>query len=443
MNNKLKGLFWFCQDLRVEDNYALLHAVEESESLHCFYSFNPKLLQPKNFNITSISDRRINFTIETVADLKEQLTEIGLNFSAYYDCPFRVIEQFIKAHQINVIYRSKNNSYYENYIWQKLQNRHPSVKFAQIDSDTLFDENELPFAVDELPSSFSQFRKQVEDIDINIKNCTFYKIPDNYKQSYWDPSIDSLSSSPKRLESTFIGGTTAGKKHLSSYFNSNSPSSYKNNRNQLDGWNNSTKFSPWLANGSLSVRTTALNLKRYESEVEFNDSTYWIGFELLWREYFHWYSKKHAGKLFSFKGIKGKSSHACFYPERYQMWINGNTPFPIVNACMQQLNATGYMSNRGRQIVASCFINELQLDWRYGAAYFEKQLIDYDVAVNWGNWQYLAGVGADPRAKRHFNLDKQTQQFDPNGNFISKWLGDSINKTPKQLDSYDMVDWPI
>ncbi len=94
---------------------------------------------------------------------------------------------------------------------------------------------------------------------------------------------------------------------------------------------------------------------------------------------------------------------------------------------MNQLKQTGYMSNRGRQIVASCFIHELGLDWRYGATYFEQHLIDYDVASNWGNWQYLAGVGADPRGCRQFNLSKQTQQYDPNAEFIDKWQGRHVS----------------
>jgi len=107
---------------------------------------------------------------------------------------------------------------------------------------------------------------------------------------------------------------------------------------------------------------------------------------------------------------------------------------------MKQLNATGYMSNRGRQLVASCFVHELNLDWRYGAAYMEQQLIDFDVASNWGNWQYLAGVGADPRGHRRFDLEKQTQTYDPNGLFIKHWGGD---QHLEQLDSRDTVDWPI
>jgi deoxyribodipyrimidine photo-lyase len=96
-------------------------------------------------------------------------------------------------------------------------------------------------------------------------------------------------------------------------------------------------------------------------------------------------------------GIKRLSPLTSYYPERFQKWINGSTPYPLVNACMNELRETGDLSNRGRQIVASCLVNELGMDWRYGAAYFERVLIDYDVASNWGNWQYLAGVGADPR----------------------------------------------
>lgn len=97
------------------------------------------------------------------------------------------------------------------------------------------------------------------------------------------------------------------------------------------------------------------------------------------------------------------------------------------------------MSNRGRQLVASCFVHELELDWRYGAAFFEQQLIDYDVASNWGNWQYLAGVGADPRGHRRFDLQKQAHQYDPDGEFIKRWNG-NVEST---LDWIDAADWPV
>jgi deoxyribodipyrimidine photo-lyase len=107
---------------------------------------------------------------------------------------------------------------------------------------------------------------------------------------------------------------------------------------------------------------------------------------------------------------------------------------------MHQLVASGWMSNRGRQIAASCLVNELGGDWRYGAAFFEKHLVDYDVASNYGNWQYLAGVGCDPRGGRHFNLGTQAQTHDPDGLFTRSWDG---FRPPQPLYVTDAADWPI
>lgn len=124
--------------------------------------------------------------------------------------------------------------------------------------------------------------------------------------------------------------------------------------------------------------------------------------------------------------------------ELFKQWCSGDTDYPIVNAIMKQLNTTGYISNRGRQVVASCFVNELGLDWRYGAAYFQQQLIDHDVASNWGNWRYIAGVGADPRGGRHFNLEKQTNIYDPLGDYIAEWGAHQIQET---FDSLSLDSW--
>ncbi|MFO6423827.1 FAD-binding domain-containing protein, partial [Motilimonas sp. KMU-193] len=177
-----------------------------------------------------------------------------------------------------------------------------------------------------------------------------------------------------------------------------------------------------------------------ENEFGANESTYWLGFELWWREYFQWLALQLKTDLYRFQGRPGKAPLTSYFSERFVKWCLGQTPFPLVNACMKQLNQTGYMSNRGRQIVASCLVNELGVDWRYGAAYFQQQLADHDVASNWGNWQYIAGVGVDPRGGRHFNLAKQTQTYDLNGDFVAKWQGAS-ELLP--LDSVDAADWPV
>ncbi|MDP6880407.1 MAG: FAD-binding domain-containing protein, partial [Alteromonas macleodii] len=183
-----------------------------------------------------------------------------------------------------------------------------------------------------------------------------------------------------------------------------------------------TKLSAWLANGSLSAREVIRQVQQFEATVEKNDSTYWIYFELLWREFFHWLQCKYGANWFRFSGIQGKKPSTQHCPETFALWCEGKTGYPIVDACMRQLAETGYMSNRGRQLVASCFVHELRQDWRYGAAWFEHQLIDYDVGSNWGNWLYLAGVGSDPRGHRQFNLQKQTEIYDSDGQFRKKWL---------------------
>ena len=269
------------------------------------------------------------------------------------------------------------------------------------------------------------------------------------RQPINNESFDSSIISSNDNEAGFFGGERAANEHLNHYFSDQRAHQYKAVRNALGGWENSTKFSAWLANGSLSARQVIAALHTFERQHERSDSSYWIFFELLWREYFFWYAFYHQQALFRFSGIDRRRPLSSFYPERFKSWTDGTTPYPLVNACMKQLNQTGYMSNRGRQIVASCLVNELNIDWRYGAAYFEAQLIDYDVAINWGNWQYLAGVGADPRSTdqggRHFDLKKQQQRFDPKGTFIRQWLGPeaSIEHSHTSIDHIDPTGWPI
>jgi deoxyribodipyrimidine photo-lyase len=185
----------------------------------------------------------------------------------------------------------------------------------------------------------------------------------------------------------------------------------------------SSKFSAWLAMGCISSRFIYQELNKYEHQFGANDSTYWLVFELLWRDYFRFMMKKHKVKLFQKAGIQNKeSSEINSNTNLLQKWIEGKTGVDFVDANMLELKHTGFMSNRGRQNVASYLCNDLKLDWRLGAAYFEQQLIDYDVCSNWGNWAYLAGVGNDPRGNRYFNIEKQASDYDKNGDFRNLWL---------------------
>jgi len=178
-----------------------------------------------------------------------------------------------------------------------------------------------------------------------------------------------------------------------------------------------------LALGCLSPKKIYHEIKRYEEQFGANDSTYWLVFELMWRDYFRLVMEKHPKNFFMQNGIqnnvKWNLKHSVLDLEN---WKNGKTQNDFVNANMLELKYTGFMSNRGRQNVASYLIHDLKLDWRLGAAYFEEMLIDYDVSSNWCNWAYIAGVGNDPRNGRAFNLDKQVKTYDPESKYRKLWL---------------------
>lgn len=434
---KTKAIFWFTNDLRLEDNLALIQSVNTAE-LALVYIIDPSWFELNSYQSRAMGKQRLSFLKQSLTDLDSQLANYNQSLQIFYGKPDDILSSLIEDYAICQLYRSELADYNLNCIWQSLKNNHPGVDFIQHATHTLFESAQLPFAVKHLPPTFTQFRKAVESLHIAPpldKPVDFTK-----KLDIFPDQGSSLYKLDCAEISRFRGGSTHALAHLNEYFKDARPHCYFEVRNSLDGWQNSTKFSPWLANGCLSARQVMASLSDYESSVIRNKSTYWIYFELLWREYFQWYAHKYGSRLFRFSGIKKTPPLTSFYPERFKKWCNGTTPYPLVNACMNELNSTGYVSNRGRQIVASCFINELGLDWRFGAAYFEQQLIDYDVASNWGNWQYLAGVGADPRGKRHFNLDKQSNQFDPSGEYTLSWTKDQFLAP---LDSVDAADWPL
>jgi deoxyribodipyrimidine photolyase len=201
-------------------------------------------------------------------------------------------------------------------------------------------------------------------------------------------------------------------------------------RNGVVGRDYSTKFSNHLASGRLNVRFLYNYLKEYECKYGENKSTYWIQFELLWREFFYWSYQKHQNSYFSLNGLKGKKDFYN-YGKLTQTHINTDELFIddlFMLATCRELLQTGFISNRVRQIFASTWIHKYELDWRLGAIFFERHLIDYDVYSNWGNWQYLAGVGHDPRGKRKFDVIRQMNNYDPGFSYIKKWMNINRNE---------------
>lgn len=440
-----QALYWFTNDLRLTNNSLLAQMANEAERVCFVYIKNDSEFTHPMFQDRGVGERRQRFIDDSLQDLADQLANQGHQLAVFSGTPQKVITEIVQTLEVNAIYVCEQTGLDEAQQVSDLVLKLPHVTFEQNKQQLLFD---LTAHLDDsrIFNTFTSFRKYCEQshhsvhTDHNLIKVLPYPCSESkLKLLSQVPGYQHQSGKNYQDRPYIQAGELAATVHLASYFRSINPSTYKETRNALDDWHSSTKFSPYLANGNLSVKAVWHEVERYEALNGSNDSTYWIKFELLWREFFHWLAIKSGASLFKFEGQRSKGPLTSFYPERFNKWISGATPYPIVNACMKQLQATGYMSNRGRQLVASCFVNELSLDWRYGAAYFQQQLVDYDVAANWGNWQYIAGVGADPRGGRQFNLEKQAQQYDPNGAFVSKWT----EPTDEQLDSIDMVDWPL
>lgn len=436
------GLLWLHNDLRLHDNAALTEAVASCDQLLMLYAtYAFPAARGQSYYYPQPGAARERFLHESLGDLAQQIRARGNALLYLEKASLSDLTALIQAHRVSDVFYSRSADYDHQQRVRALRQQLPKLHYHALSTATLFAERPMLT----LPRVFSDFRDYVERHRHLLRQqaaLSLREAPTSLPPPPVDFPLHLLyqRTLPDAQTGAFLGGERQALTHLARYFDSDAPQHYKATRNALDGWTASSKCSPYLANGSLSVRQLLDRLRRYEREVACNESTYWLWFELLWREYFYWYAETHGAKLFAYRGIAGKRRRACFYPERFARWQHGTTPYPLVNACMNELRETGYLSNRGRQIAASCLIHELGLDWRYGATYFEQQLMDYDVASNWGNWQYIAGVGADPRGGRHFNLDKQSRLYDPDGAYVAKWRGKSEHA---MLDSVDAADWPI
>ena len=240
------------------------------------------------------------------------------------------------------------------------------------------------------------------------------------------PTLQDLGATEinadERAVLSFTGGEKAALKRLQEYFwDGDHLKDYKFTRNGLLGADFSSKFSPWLANGALSARRIYWEVRKYEEQRKKNVSTYWMLFELMWRDYFRYSAWKHGDMIFWASGIQKSKREWRQDKTDFQKWAEGITGIPFIDANMRELNATGYMSNRGRQNVASFLAQNLNIDWRMGAEYFESQLLDYDPCSNYGNWAYNTTVGHDPR-NRYFNIIGQAQKYDANGDYVRTWI---------------------
>ena len=423
------GLIWFRNNLRIHDNISLQKATLNHNKVIAVYFFDPKYFKSDKFGFKKTEKFRAKFLIETIENLKENLANLNITLLSYFDAPENRFQKLCDDFSINTIYTQKEwtSEEAETDILVK-KSISENVKIIEDYDQFLYHPKTVSSNFNNIPNVFSSFRKKIEKYVDILEETNGIKLPKEniVKNNTKTPSLETLGFDKFEISHKtafpFKGGENEALKRLDYYlFESKKVSFYKKTRNGLIGLDYSTKFSPWLANGSISAKTIYHKIKKYESEFGKNQSTYWVIFELIWRDFFKYISLKYDNKIFKIEGILNKKYDWNNNTKIISKWINGETNDDFVNANMIELKETGWMSNRGRQNVASYFAKELLQDWRIGAAYFESLLLDYDVHSNYGNWMYVAGVGNDPR-DRKFNTKIQAERYDSNYKYRNIWL---------------------
>jgi deoxyribodipyrimidine photo-lyase len=431
LSKKAISIVWFKTDLRLEDNETLVKAITQSDEIIPVYCFDDSHFETTSFGFKKTGSFRAQFFLESLKDLDINLRKLGSGLLILKGKPEVEIVKVVAQYKVRKVFAKREVAQEEKQSEKKVVDNLFKMRceFESCSTSTLYHAEDLPFSIKDIPDVFTNFRKKTEK-DAVIRSIFKKPVAINspeIPEAIW-PTLETLGLEELKMDTRaailFKGGETEANYRLNHYFyETQCISNYKETRNGMIGADYSSKFSAWLALGCISPRYIYHELKKYELKFGANESTYWLVFELLWRDFFRFMFKKHQSKMFLPSGITAeKEIPKSVSDQLLQQWINGITKEDFINANMLELKLTGFMSNRGRQNVASYFGNDLKLDWRFGAAYFEQQLIDYDECSNWGNWAYIAGVGNDPRENRYFNIEKQATIYDKNRKFRDFWL---------------------
>ncbi len=373
-------LIWFHRDLRIHDHSGLEWALKNSSKISAVV-FPPE----------RSSEAKFNFWKKSVEELQLNLNQAGIHLqhvSKRVQFALPEITSDLKADV--VITHQRMNFREKNELSQITKNL--SVEFKELGELTLY------------PSD--------KAAGLSLKDLTPFTKFKKFAQANWEipqeivSPLEENSSALKRLQH-YLWGT-------------NAVDYYHETRNGMINVDDSSKFSPWLSWGALSPRRIYWELKKYEEVRGKNQGIDALVYELIWRDYFKYLAFIQGESFFKRDGLKSSPFIFKEDPDLFSSWTLGETGEQFVDANMRELLLTGWMSNRGRQNVASYLAKTLQLDWTLGAQWFEEQLIDEDPENNFGNWQYLAGVGTDPR-DRIFDVRRQASIYDPNGDYQSRW----------------------
>lgn len=397
------NIFWFRRDLRLADNAGLYEALKSGNPVVPVFIFDRNILD----ELQDKQDRRVEFIQLALQDMQQQLVKMGSTLDVRYGTPVDVYAELLKEYHIEKVF---TNHDYEPYAKERdaavlalLKNQ--GIPFYTFKDQVILEKNEVlkddgkPYTV------FTPYSRKWKATltDFHLKP---YPTKKYFKHFYKQAERKIIS-----LEAMgFIGAGQAfpGKEWMGQIIRN-----YKEQRD-IPSIQGTSRLSVHLRFGTISIRTLA-------DEAGALNETFLN--ELIWRDFYHmilWHFPHIVGQAFKpdYDKIKWRNNE-----QEFDAWRNGQTGYPIVDAGMRELNATGFMHNRVRMIVASFLTKHLLIDWRWGEAYFAKKLLDFDLAANNGGWQWAAGSGCDAAPYfRVFNPYLQTQKFDPELKYIRKWV---------------------
>ncbi|MBU3742694.1 MAG: DASH family cryptochrome [Candidatus Kapabacteria bacterium] len=374
-------------NLRLDDHPAFAKACASSATLLAVVDLDPTWFTPTALGFPRIGPHRAAVMLQAIAAFRSRLTSMGS------DLLVRIGPATIDARR------------------------------RRAEASMLLHVDDLPFSAANAPSVFTAMRQRIERAGVRprlpVDAPVYVPPPPSDVQFVPTPTLADLGveTMPPDPRSSFPyqtmgwgGGEDDALANVADYFASERPHTYKQTRNGLAGTDYSSKWSTWLAHGSISPRRIMHMLTDFEQRNGANDSTYWLWFELLWRDFFRMTER---AEEIDVRALRPTAS--------FEAWRTGRTGQPFVDAAMRELAATGYTSNRMRQIAASYAVHDLGIDWRLGEAWFASMLVDYDPWSNTGNWKYVAGVAHDPKGGRRFDPIKQAEMYDSDGAYRALW----------------------
>ena len=419
-----KSLFIFRRDLRLHDNTALNEALGLSKLVLPCFIFDPRQINPHPYQ----SKPALQFMMQSLLDLQQQLQASGGTLGLYHDTPEQVIQRLVVEHKIEAVFINRDYTPFSQ------QRDHELALICQkleiplhISSGALLTEPEQAVKTDQTPYKvFTAFYNNARQFPVTLpealKNNHFLSPVSEFTIDQLDPAVTDINPA------IMVGGRTQA---LTILEHIGDQSDYLNTRD-FPAQDSTSKLSAHLKFGTCSVREV------YYTIVEELGAEHPLLRQLYWRDFFT-HIAYHFPRVFG-RPFLDKFAQLQWHNNRdyFNAWAEGRTGFPIVDAGMRELNTTGFMHNRLRMIVASFLVKDLHISWRWGERYFAQHLVDYDPCVNNGNWQWAASTGCDAQPYfRIFNPWLQQQKFDVDCQYIYHWIPELKSFPAKTIHQWD------